>query len=60
MMPYLVGETITITTTVSGSPTEVTATVLLSPHIAIEAKNATSKSLFVDAVWVYQARSSTP
>ena len=38
----------------------VTATVLLSPHIAIEAKNATSKSLFVDAVWVYQARTSTP
>lgn len=38
----------------------VTATVLLSPHLTIEAKNTTSKSLFVDAVWLYQARTSTP
>ena len=35
-MPYLVGETITITTTVSGSPTEVTATVLLLDGVATQ------------------------
>ena len=38
----------------------VTATTLLSPHITVEARNATSKSLFVDAIWVYQARTTTP
>lgn len=36
----------------------VTSTVLLSPHVTIEARNTTSKSLFVDAVWCYQGRTT--
>lgn len=38
----------------------ITSTVLLAPHLTIEARNVTGKSLFVDAIWVYQARTSTP
>jgi len=36
----------------------VTATTLLSPHICVEARNATSKTLLVDAVWLYQGRTT--
>lgn len=38
----------------------VVATTLLSPHITVEARNATTKSLYVDKVWVYQARTTSP
>ena len=36
----------------------VTPTVLLAPHVTIEARNATSKGLYVDAIWVYQGRTT--
>jgi len=38
----------------------VTATVLLAPFVCVEARNASSKELFVDYIWAGQARSSTP
>ena len=38
----------------------VTAATLQSPHICIEARNATTKALYVDAVWLYQARTTSP
>ena len=36
----------------------VTANVLLAPHVTIEARDATSKDLRVDALWVYQGRTT--
>lgn len=38
----------------------VTATVNLAPFVAIEARNATSKTCVVDAIWVYQGRTTSP
>ena len=42
----------------TGVAAAVTKTVLLSPHIYIEARNGTSKTLNVDYVLAYQARTS--
>ena len=38
----------------------VTATVNLAPFVAIEARNATSKTCVVDSIWVYQGRTTSP
>jgi len=38
----------------------VTATVNLAPFVAIEAKTAASRTCIVDAIWVYQGRTTSP